>query len=155
MIKETTRKMHLLSYTPKRGRRKDQSEVPTVTVFIEQGRMQFPRYAVEQMQMNGKFVRFYYDPVKKIIAWKVETKIEHADMKLWKVCRTHKNGVWSVSIGKMIELFQLGKKGFSAIYRNVPIEKYREIGIMTKPNDTYFFIELKPELSESTEKKGV
>lgn len=144
-IQETTKKIHLLPYQPRRGRAKNQDDTPTVNVSIEKERIQFSRYAVEQMQMVGKFVRFYYDPVKKIIAWKVEDRVEQQEMKLWRVCRVYKNGVWSFSIKKMIDLFQLGKKGLKSEYRNVPIQKYREVDVMSRPNDTYFFITLAPE----------
>jgi len=145
MIKETTKKMHLLAFTPRKGRQVDKSKVPTATVFIEKGKIQFGRYAIEAMGMNGRFTRFYYDPVKKVIAWKVEAKIDQADMKLWRLCRTHQNGVWSSSIGKMIELFNLDSKGLAPVYRNVPIQKYRELELLSKPNDTYFFVELNKE----------
>lgn len=151
MIKETTTKINFLSFQPKPGRVKDTNEPPTITLFAEKGKMQFNRYAIEQMQMHGKFVRFFYEPVKKVIGWKITDKVNQSDMKLWKVCKTHKNGVWQVSVRQMLELFQLGRKGLAPTYRNMVVKKYRNIEMLAEPNDTYFFVELREEYAERPE----
>lgn len=142
-IKETSKKIHLLPYYPKKGRVKDTSAVPTVNVFAHAGRLQFSRYAIDEMHMQGKWVRFFYDPVKKIIAWKVQDQIEQGEMKIWRQCRMHKNGIWPVSIKRLLDEFQTGRKGLAEKYKAIPVQKYRETGIMSKPNDTYYFVELK------------
>ncbi len=145
MIKETTRKINFLAYNPKKGRQKDERQAPTVNVFADAGRIQFGRYALEQMAMEGKFVRFYYEPIKKIIGWKVCNEvINQKEMKLWKVCNSHSNGVWQVSIKKMLEQFQ-GKEHLAVKYKNVQVKKYRETGIMSLPNDTYYYVVLQEE----------
>lgn len=149
-IKETTNKINFIAYDPKKGRVKDMSEPPRVTVFVEDGKMQFPRYAIEHMNMNGKFVRFFYEPVDKVIGWKVESEVTHSDMKQWRVCRTYQNGVWTVSVKKLLDLFQ-NRKALAPVYRNAIVKKYREIGLMAKPNDTYFYIKLKEEYAERKE----
>ncbi len=148
MIKETTNKINFLPYIPKRGRAKNTDAPPTITLFVEKGRMQFNRYAVDQMQMVGKFVRFFYEPTRKIIGWKVQDTVDQSEMKLWKVCRTHKNGMWFISVNKMLDLFPLGRKALSPVYRDMVVKKYRDIGLLSKSNDTYYFVELKGEYAE-------
>lgn len=143
-IKETTKRIHFIPYYPKKGRQKDLSDTPTVNVFAKAGRIQFGRIACQQMQMEGKFVRFYYEPIKKIIGWKVTDQVDQREMKLWKVCRPHNNGVWQVSINRMLDQFQ-GRDKLEVVYKNLPIQKYRNIEMMALPNDTYFYIELKKE----------
>lgn len=151
MITETKTKIHFRAFTPRKGRVHDTKKPPTVTLFSETGRMQFNRYAVEQMQMKGKFVRFFYEPVKKVIGWKVVSEINQNEMKLWKVCRVHKNGVWQVSIRQMLNLFQLGRRGLAPVYRNMVVKKYRETELLSAPNDTYFYVELKDEYADRGE----
>lgn len=147
-IKETSKKINFIAYKAQKGRLKDTGRPPSLTLFVEKGMIQFPRYAIEQCHMQGRFVRFFYDPVQKIIGWKVEERVEQHDMKLWKICRIHKNGIWQVSVRKMLDLFQLGRKGLAPIYRDMEVRKYREQGVMAKPNDTYFYVELKEEYAE-------
>lgn len=147
-IKETTRKIHLLSYTPKKGKAKDISEPPRISLFVDKNKMQFSRYAIDQMHMRKKFVRFFYEPTRKIIAWQVAEKMEHAEMKEWRVCNTHPSGIWQVSVKGLLEQFQLGKATLKNAYRDLEVKKYREIGLMSKPNDTYFFVQLKEEYAD-------
>ncbi len=151
MIKETTKKIHFIAYESKRGRSKDVNDAPTMTLFVDKGMLQFSRYAIESMQMNNRFVRFFYDPTKKIIGWKVEDTVDQSEMKLWRMCKTHKNGMWQVSIKRMLDMFQLGRKGLAKVYRDMPVMKYRDIGLMTAPNDTYFYVEVKEEYAEKKE----
>lgn len=141
-IKETTKKLHLLPYYPRRGRIKDTSDEPTVTIFGKVGRIQFGRYAVEQMGMEGKFVKFYFDPIKKIVAWKITDRVEQHEMKLWKVCRLHVNGVWQLTLKKMFAEFQNSDKLLEK-YKYLPIQKYRNTDMMALPNETYYFVQLK------------
>lgn len=153
MIKETTNKINFIAYRPTRGRAKNVNDAPTITLFVSKGKIQFNRYALEQMQMQGKFVRFFYEPVKKVIGWKVESQVSQNDMKLWRVCRTHENGVWLVSVQKMLDLFQLGRKGLAPTYRNMEVKKYRNVEMLSAPNDTYFYVELKEEYAEREKKE--
>lgn len=151
MIKETTNKINFLAYNPKKGRIKDTSRPPTVTLFVDKGKIQFNRYAVEQMHMQGKFVRFFYEPVKKVIGWKVTDQVNQNEMKQWKVCKTHNNGVWQVSVKRMLELFQTGRKGLAPTYRDMVVKKYRNTELMALPNDTYFYVEMREEYAERKE----
>ncbi len=155
MIKETTKKLHLLPYHPKRGRLKDTSDAPTITIFGKVGRIQFGRDAVEQMSMEGKFVKFYFDPIKRIVAWKITDKVDQREMKLWKVCRLHVNGVWQLTLKKMFMEFQ-GSDKLLDKYKNLPIQKYRNVEMMALPNETYYFVQLKEtKEAEETEENAL
>jgi len=141
MIKTTTKNLSLVGHVPRRGKRRNLLEVPTATLFILQGRIQFSRYAIDEMKMEGETIRFFYenkDPT--IIGWKVLKSPTPEEEKKEYKCRIHNNGVWRVSINKLIHEVMRASKGnrvWGIIYRNVPIEKY------TKDGETYYFVSLK------------
>ena len=137
MIKTTTKNLSLVTHTPGRGKRLNRSSVPTVNVFIDQGRIQFSRYAIEEMELEGRLIRFFSDENdSNIIGWKVIKKPTLEEKKSEYQCKVHNNGVWRVSINKLIQKMT-GRGGRRrGVYRNVPIERYTEQG------ETYFFISL-------------
>jgi len=146
MIKTTTKNLSLVEHVPRRGKRRDRLEVPTANVFIIQGRIQFSHYAIEEMKLEGKLVRFFYaDRDPTIIGWKViEAPTPEEERREYR-CRIHKNGVWRVSISKLIgEITRVGRTTaeWGRIYRNVPIERY------LKDGETYFFVSLKSNYKE-------
>jgi len=51
-------------------------------------------------------------------------------------CKVYNNGVWRVSINKLIQKMTTEGGKLGGVYRNVPIERYTELG------ETYFFISL-------------
>ena len=137
MIKTTTKNLSLVTHTPGRGKRRDRSSVPTVNIFIDQGRIQFSRYAIEEMKLEGKLIRFFSDDSdQSIIGWKVIDRPTVEEVKREYRCKVHNNGVWRISINKLIHQMTVAGRKWSGVYRNVPIERYKEKG------ETYFFVSL-------------
>jgi len=146
MIKVTKKNLSLAEHKPKRGRRRGMLEVPTITVFISKGRIQFNRYAIEEMKLEGKLLKFFYDNQdSNIIGWKAEPDMIMDEVKHKYRCKIHSNGVWRVSISKLITQMikaSSASKKWGSIYRNVPVEKYEKDG------NAYFFVDLKDDYKE-------
>lgn len=151
MIKETKKKIKFLEFRPSGGRPNNKSGTPTTTLFSERGTLQFNRYAVDQMKMSGSFVRFFYEPAKRVIGWQVSTTYDERNPKLWKKCKTHKNGMWVVAIKKLLDRFTVGNKALATVYRDMPVMKYTEQkqavggGVYTS---TFYYVELSDEYAE-------
>lgn len=142
MIKETLKKIHFVPYTPGKGKPKDDSDSPTLTIFADKNRFQFNKKAITEMDMNGKFIKFFFEPTKKIIGWKIEKSIDQRMMKEWKLVKMSKSGQYPVGIKNLLEIFRKQHK-LQKEYRDLPIRKFRDNGLLSGPNNVYYYIELK------------
>lgn len=141
MIKETTKKIHFIAYSPKKGRIEDTAPAPTVTVNRKVNRISFSKATVLETGMNGKFLRLYYEPIKKVIGWQIRDKVDHAEMKQWKLVKALAGGGWGMNIKKMLDAFdgRLSKE----VYEKIPVQKYREINALSEyKNEVFYFVEL-------------
>lgn len=151
-IKETTKKIHFIPYTAGRGREKDESPAPTITVNRKYQTISFTAEAVREMSMDGKFIRFFFEPIKKVIGWQLRDMVQQNEMKTWKLVKAKKGGSYQTFIGKMLKQFDNRLKKES--YKNVAIQKYREINSLSEyKNQVFFFIELVDDPEEL--KKGI
>lgn len=143
MISETKRKIHFLQYNPKKARAPLADAVPTVSVSTKYNKLVFGGPAIRETGMSGKFVRVYYEPNRKIIGWQVKDKLEHYELKSWKLCRPNAiAGTWNISITKMLAEMRGLKK--DKTYSNLPVQKYREMAPLSEHNgEIFFFVEVK------------
>lgn len=141
MIEETKRKIHFIPYTGGRGKEKDTSPAPTITLSRKYNSLSFSRAAILEMGMDNKFVRFYFEPIKKIIGWQIKPGVTQQDMKQWKIVKQKPNGGWQTNVKKLLDQFEgrLTKE----VYKGLTVQKYREIGALSEyKNETFFFVEL-------------
>lgn len=140
MIEEVKKKIHFSPYFPQRGKEKDESPAPTVTINRKHNKLIFNRSCIDELSMDAKFIRLYYEPSKHIIGWQIKSVLPQLEMKNWKLVRKNKqNGVYTVQIKKMLEEFN-GLRYDS--YKHLPVKKYIEQeGIMEK-GSTYYFVEM-------------
>lgn len=151
-IKETTKKIHFIPYISGRGKEKDLSPAPTVTVNRKFQTISFTAVAVREMGMDKKFIRFYFEPIKKVIGWQLRDIVQQNEMKTWKLVKVKPTGSFQTFIGKMLKEFD--NKLTMEVYKNVPIQKYREINSLSEyKNQTFYFVELVDDPAEL--KKGV
>lgn len=151
-IKETTKKIHFMPYVAKKGREKDTDPAPTVTVNRKYNYILFSKSAIKEMGLDGKFLHFYFEPIKKIIGWQVRETIQQSDMKAWRLVKAPKAGNWKTTIKKMLDEFngRLTKVSYEAL----PVQRYREINPLSEyKNQVFYFIELIDNPEEL--KKGV
>lgn len=139
MIEETKRKIHFTAFDIKKGRSKDTSAVPTMAIY--QGSLRFNKSVIDELSLDGKFVRFYYDPTKQIIGFQVKHEIAQTQMRTWKMARQNKtSGLWSVSIKKLLR--ELGEETESKNYYSMPVHKYVEQSEMMNRGEVYYYVRL-------------
>lgn len=153
MIKETTKKIHFIPYTPTKGKEPDTDLPPVATVNRKFGYMTFGSKAIAKMGAEGMFIKFYFEPVKKIVGWQLRKEVNQAEMKSWKLVKAHpKSKSYKATIGKLLAQFdgRLTKES----YQDLPIQKYREINPLSEyKNEVFYFVELIDNPEEL--KKGV
>lgn len=152
-IKETSKKIHFIPYNPTKGKDVDMTPAPVVTVSRKYMNISFTKGAVLEMGMSGKFIKLYYEPIKKVIGWQLRDHVEQREMKMWKLVKpTASFGNWKCNIKKMLD--QFGGRLTKETYKNVPIQKYREASSLSEYNgQTFYFVELIDNPEEL--KKGV
>lgn len=153
MIKETTNKIHWVPFSATKGREADTSPAPTATVNKKFGYITFASGAIAEMGADGMFIKFYFEPVKKIIGWQLRKQVQQSEMKSWKLGTPHhKLRNFKVGIGKLLKQFD-GRITKEA-YADLPIQKYREINPLSEyKNEVFYFVELIDNPEEL--KKGV
>lgn len=145
MIKETTKKIHFIPYTATKGRDADVNPAPVVALNRNSGLLWFGEAALREMGMRDKFVRFFYEPTKKVIGWQIKEVVHQADMKTWRLVKPYVNkksgaSYWTASLKKLVvQIPSLTKKS----YTGLPVQKYREINPLSEHrNQVFFFVEL-------------
>lgn len=143
-IPETRKKMHFVPFDIKRGRSKDNSPTPTIT--ISKGLLRFNKSLMVELALEGKFVKFFFDPLKKVIGFKMVDLLDQRDMKNWKLVRgTKMGGVWSVSIKRMLEA-NFGESTAKKVYPMLPVQKYIESSDIMERGQQYYFVEIVDEI---------
>ncbi len=138
-IQETKRKIHFNFFDLTRGKMKDTSPAPTVS--LDKGKLRFNRSVIDELVLDGKFVAFYYDPIRSIVGFRVREQIDQREMKTWKLVRQNKtNKCWTVQIGKL--LAAIDSKELDKTYRNLPVKKYVEQSDVLARGDVYYYFKL-------------
>lgn len=150
MFKETTKKIHFLPYTKRMVNMVGKSDTPVASVTTKYNRIAWGKHALAAMGMQGKFVKLYFVPDKKVIGWRITDKLTDTELKskAWKLCKpSPQNGTWFWTIKKMLDQMKL-KEGAS--YTNLEIQKYREMGLTDEyVGKVFYFIELKEKANDS------
>lgn len=146
MIKEVHRKIEFSPYNPTRGKDKDTSDAPTCNVNNKSHQFTFSKSCIQELSMDGKFVRLFYAP-NRIIGFQIRNSVNQTEMKTWRMVRAGKTtGIYIVGIRKLLEQFNGSLK--RPLYNKLPVKKYIEKeGIMEK-GSVYYFVQLveNPEL---------
>lgn len=152
MITETTKKILWVPYVVTKGRTVDTNPAPVATINRKFGYLSFGGKAIEEMGMNGKFIKFYFEPTKKVIGWQLRTEIKQEEMKNWKLVKQLPNKTWKVTITKL--LAQFNGRLTKGSYTHLPVQKYREINPLSEyRNEVFYFVELVEDPEEL--KKGI
>ncbi len=149
-IEETRKKIHFTPFDIKKGRAVDESPAPTMTLTA--GSLRFNKSLTTELNLNGKFVKLYSDPIKNVIGFQIGTEvIDHPDLKGWKLVNANPDtGMWTVSIRKMLEQ-QFGEKTAEKKYGKLPVRKYVEANGMDR-GMTIYFVELVDEVTNEPKK---
>jgi len=137
MIRETKTKINFTSYEPTKGRFKDTSKPPYVIVNKKFGVMLFGKKCLDELQITNQFIKFYYEPTKKIIGWRTTTKLELGQLggKVWRLVKPNKAGAMSFSVSGILEQFMSLKEDS---YK-CEVMKYKEQSdVLSRGEETYF-----------------
>ncbi len=151
-IKETHRKIHFTPFEIKKGRDVDDSPSPTMTLKTETGALRFSKSLITELNLDGKFVKLYYEPTKRIIGFQFKSTATDNELKSWKlVKRNPVTGTWTVTINKMLN--QFNSKPTKDLYSMMPVRKYVDsTGVMNR-GDVFYYVQLIDNPDEL--KKGV
>lgn len=138
-IQETRKKITFSPFEIKKGREVDNTPAPTVT--IRKGVLRFNSSLISELNLNGKFVKMFYDPVKGIVGFQIKEEVSLQVVgKAWKLARVNeKTKTWSITISKMLRAIGPGYDQKS--YYQLPVQKYVESNGMDK-GLIYYFVEL-------------
>lgn len=142
-ITETRKKIHFVPFYIAKGRPVDTSAPPTVT--LRNGNLWFPKATVEELSLNGKFIKLYYEASKKIIGFKVKEQVNLDEMKgqdRWKLVKVNPTGgSYSISLRKLL-LTQFGEEYTKKVLKKIELKKYREMTDVMNRGEVFNFIEL-------------
>lgn len=141
-ITETRKKLTLTAFDIVRGRDKDTSPAPTIT--FARGKLLFSKGLVRELDLNTKFIKFYYDPVKLVIAFQVKDQLPFENLKgagRWRKVTVSRFGNWTVSLTKMVSK-TFGEEFLTKLIQHIPVQKYREQNDIINRGEVYYFIEL-------------
>lgn len=95
----------------------------------------FPGEVIRIYDLEGKHMKFYVDVAKKAIAWRViEGNTSLDDLNKARVCKIQKNGIWAVSILKMVNAAGLEiKEG----RKHIPVKTYDSKDILAQMKFSY------------------
>lgn len=142
MIKETTRKLNLISYVPQRGKPKDTEKPPMLSLNTKFGNLVFGAKAIRALDMEGKWMKLFYEPTRRIIAWRLTDKLENEEIqsKEYRLVKPNpKSGVLIVSIQGILKSFVNVKENFT--YK-CEIKRYREMSDLMNRGEIFHFVQL-------------
>jgi hypothetical protein len=143
-IKETARKIHFMPYIGGRGGSKaEDTASPTMSLSVKYSMLSFSKSLMLELGLEGKFIKLYFEPTRKIIGFQLKNALSEADLKskAWKLVKPFKNqDTWKVSVGKMIAEFsgRLTKES----YKNLPVKKYVERQGVMSSGDVFYYVQL-------------
>lgn len=150
-IQETQRKIHFVPFDGRRGRPKDDSPSPTLSINRKYGMVTFSKAIINELGLEGKFVHLYYEPTRKIIGFQVKTSVNQSLMKQWKMVKKNPTtGVWKATITKILGEFRgLTRES----YLDLPVKKYVEKDDLLNRGEVFYYVQLVEDPEEL--KKGV
>ena len=143
MIKETHRKIAFIPYLSRKRTREDDSAVKPLTagVSVKFASINMPRRTCGTLGMTGKLVKFFFEPTRKIVGWRIYPQsVSLESLKEYKLCKPNPDsGTWQVSIkGILNEMKGLNPDG----NKKLVVHKYIEQDMLSK-GDAYYYVQLK------------
>ena len=130
MAKESTLTLIPASqYSINRG--KKTAEQRSATVNVKHETIVFSKEYIQEYGLDGKFIKFYLDVSKNVLAWKFGMKEDGldklSDYKKVKKTNSGKTSVYLMFVGSPLKAFTKLKE---VSYRKLPIETYSPQGLL-------------------------
>lgn len=137
-IEKQEGKIHFVEYIPHQKAERDaKKESFTASIDVKSGYLRLGKPAIAKMNLDGKFVKFYFEPSKKIIGWKIKDSIGSSkeELSLWK----------PIIMGKKVQAI-LGIRGilsqFVGVskenYKGLEIKHYKDYGPLADGEELYY-----------------
>lgn len=135
---ESKKVINFIEYSPTFGRNIDFGR-GQASINCKSGVITFPKKTIEGFGWQNQFMKFYYEPTKKIIGWKVRPEIKQEEMKTWSLAKQAASGQVRVSIGGILKSMNFKK---AESFHKLEIEKWNDTRVLSE-GDTYYFVKLK------------
>lgn len=137
---ESKKVIEFIEYKPTYGGRTP-SDRGHATVSTKYKLITFPGKVLDGFGWRGQFMKFYYEPTKKIIGWKVKKSVSLEELSDWIEVKTHSSSnQFRVSLTGMINDIPGLPKDHT--FNKMEIERYEDKRLMSS-NDVYYFVTLK------------
>ena len=148
MIQETHHKIYFTEYTPTQGREKDTDSPPTVRLTIKDSSISFCQRTLIKLQLDGKFIKFFYEPVKKIIGWTIHNTLSDGELatKKYRLVKCSSVGSYNTTIMGILRMFS---SNFSKNSYKLEVKKYVENQDILSKGDTYYYVQITDEYEET------
>lgn len=150
-IQETRKKITFTPFEIKKGREIDTSDAPTIS--ISKGQMRFNPSVMEELSLNGKFIKMFYDPIKSVIGFQIRQEVSLQVVgKTWKMVRKNDStNMWTLQVTKLLD--QIDPAFRDKVFKKLPVHKYIEANGMEK-GTIYYFVELNALEAEEPRLRG-
>ena len=133
------KKMYFLAEDTISPNRKEK-ESAVVSINKKFGILAMGRSSVINLGLNNMWMKMYYDPVQKSIAWKVKGSVNQEELKDgWKMVKLDKHGHYKRSVIKLLNQMLLSEKKNS--FNHLEVKRYKDYTQML--SDDYYYVELK------------
>lgn len=144
-IIETKRKIHFIPFTSSKGKKKSQfADSPTMTLSVKFKMLHFSNSLVNELDLEGKFIKLFFEPTKKIIGFQVRKSVNGDNLKDWKLVKRYAGrkgtiAAYKCAVGGIINEFNgtLHKDS----YKELPVCRYVERQGLDAGNE-YFYIQI-------------
>lgn len=141
MIKTTTRTIYFIPYSAKVGRKVDTDSPPTASIDTKHCILRFGRRTLQKLNMDGKFVRFFFDPDKNILGWQIQDRPMGLDeAKSWKLTKMNRSGVATFWVTGILQKFRGLTKDS---YLGLEIKRYVVTNqSVIEKGQTYYYVQV-------------
>lgn len=142
MLEITHKVIHLQSFE-KYSKNTEQKDIIVISVSKKYRNILFSQKCIQDLGMNGKFVRLFFEPTKKIIAWKIKDSITIGkEDRNWRIIKVRKNGSALITIVPIIKAFNGSLRDDS--YTNLEVKKnVSPASTGLDSGETFYYVELK------------
>jgi len=136
---ECNSKLQLTPDDGVRTRKVAEKDEVTATIQLSSNCILFGKHAQMAMNMENRFIKFYYDAVNKVVAWRIETSVTQSQLSLgWKLCKPNKVGQMVFAISNVLNNFTF-KEGTKSLKKLV-IKKHKDYSLLDP--HTYYCVEI-------------
>jgi hypothetical protein len=131
----TPRKIYFAEYNPKFGKTADETTYK-IRYAATAKALHFPGKLIKAFDLEGKFIKLYTEQTRRIVGWKVESKLDLDEVKNgWRLVKINASGQYALSIQRIIKQFGLDELGNISL----DLQEYVDNSLLEK-NNKYMYV---------------